>query len=93
MFCQIFQDDVLPYPEISKEEFDDLNQMVEPIEKFFTEGSKYTIWEPIEKFFTEGSKYTIWEPIEKFFTEGSKYTIWEPRSPNRQSKDFVLFQI
>lgn len=32
------KDDVFPYPEISLEEFNDLNQMVEPIERFFTEG-------------------------------------------------------
>ncbi|XP_072026164.1 complex I assembly factor ACAD9, mitochondrial-like [Amphiura filiformis] len=30
-------DEVFPYPEITSEEFNDLNQMIEPIEKFFTE--------------------------------------------------------
>ena len=39
----IQQDDVFPYPEISAEEFGDLNQMVEPIEKFFTEESKNAV--------------------------------------------------
>ncbi|XP_072027169.1 complex I assembly factor ACAD9, mitochondrial-like [Amphiura filiformis] len=32
------KDDVFPYPEITLEKFNDINQMVEPIEKFFTEG-------------------------------------------------------
>ncbi|KAJ8301644.1 hypothetical protein KUTeg_020631 [Tegillarca granosa] len=32
---------VLTYPELLKEELEDLNQMVQPIEKFFNEGCMY----------------------------------------------------
>ena len=35
----MFQD-ILVYPEIEKEDVDHLNHMVQPIEKFFAEGSK-----------------------------------------------------
>ena len=35
------QEDVFPYPEISLEKFNDLNQMCEPIERFFKEDGKF----------------------------------------------------
>lgn len=36
---------MLVYPEMTKEELEHLNQMVQPIEKFFNEGCKYTVME------------------------------------------------
>lgn len=35
---------MLVYPELTKDDFEELNALVDPIEKFFTEGSKYLFY-------------------------------------------------
>lgn len=36
-FFLAFQEEVFPYPEISNEELEEINQFVGPVEKFFSE--------------------------------------------------------
>jgi len=40
-FIYIFQAEVFPYPEISNEELEEMNQLVQPVEKFFSEDGGY----------------------------------------------------
>jgi hypothetical protein len=52
---------MLVYPELTKEELENLNQMVQPIDRFFNEGCKLNLInnqsvQTVDRFFNEGCK-------------------------------------